>query len=58
MGVERHARKTAHDPPDAAPSRPKPLIENQNFAEGLLGPVGIGFLFLDAGDPAELVERA
>jgi hypothetical protein len=23
-----------------------------------LGPVGIGFLFLDAGDPAELVERA
>ena len=36
---ERHARKAAvfvpprHDPPDAAPSRPKPLIENQNFAD-------------------------
>ncbi|MDF2760733.1 MAG: hypothetical protein K0S99_3368, partial [Thermomicrobiales bacterium] len=29
-------RPPRHDPPDAAPSRPKPLIENQNFAEGLL----------------------
>ena len=28
-------RPPRHDPPDAAPSRPKPLIENQNFAEGL-----------------------
>jgi len=28
-------RPPRHDPPHAAPSRPKPLIKNQNFAEGL-----------------------
>jgi hypothetical protein len=38
---ERHAqggrvRPPRHDPPHAAPSRPKPMIKNQNFAEGLL----------------------
>ena len=32
-------RPPRHDPPHAAPSRPKPLIKNQNFAEGLLGPL-------------------
>jgi hypothetical protein len=34
--VLRHVASLRHDPPHAAPSRPKPLIKNQNFAEGLL----------------------
>ena len=29
-------RPPRHEPPHATPSRPKPLIKNQNFAEGIL----------------------
>ena len=42
-GVGRHARKAAafvRLAPHAAPSRPKPLIKNQNFAEGGAAPGG------------------